>query len=163
MGVFIALFVCWLAYYLDKRAEKRQNIEQEYPNTLNEILYGSRPKQKTIHISATITTSDPDIKFNSDNTVSINAKASDLFTDAFIRSCSSFNNWSAFCDSHFPPDIDLNTVPLSELDAFIKANTTYPDWISMLLAASKQWTTAKYDIENPDVLEITAQTTVYKK
>jgi hypothetical protein len=33
----------------------------------------------------------------------------------------------------------------------------------LLLAASKQWTTSKFGIENPNIAEISSTTTIYKK
>jgi hypothetical protein len=160
--IFALVVVAW-AFIHDKRSEKRHRNEADYPDVINEILYGSRPQPQTLHIQATITASDPDIKVNADNTISVQAKASELFSDAFVQSCSSFKNWSDFFDSYFPPDQDLGTVPPGDLDAFTKATTTYPDWHTMLLAASRQWTNSRFAIENPNIVEISTQTTIYKK
>jgi len=163
MGVFIVLIIIWLIFYIYKRAEKRYRLEHDYLEPLDEIHNSAHRKNKTIHVTATISTAEPEINFSSGITVTVKTKSSELFTDAFIQSCSSFKTWSELSDSHFPPDTDLGTVPPDELDAFVKANTTYPDWKTMLLAASKQWTTSKFGIENPVISEISSTKTIYKK
>lgn len=70
----------------------------------------------------------------------------ELLSPAFISSCSRFSSVEELFEaSGFKIESaeDFKAIPDLEWDSFVKANTTYENWLEMQKSAAAQWTKKK--------------------
>ena len=75
-----------------------------------------------------------------------NVPIPELLTPEFLRQCSRFNSASDFFEaSGFKVETseDFAAIPDDEWDEFIRANTSYATWKTMMGEAVKGWTAKK--------------------
>lgn len=70
----------------------------------------------------------------------------EMLTPSFVSSCSRFKDAQELFDSSgFKIDSaeDFKAIPDEKWDEYIRSNTSFPDWKSMLKKAGDEWAVAK--------------------